>query len=46
MKNAYHFTNKIKLIKALKNEINSTDTLLVKGSRGTHMEEIIKGIKN
>ncbi len=46
MKNAFHFTDKTELINALKYEVNSSDTLLVKGSRGTHMEEIIKGIKN
>jgi len=46
MRNAYHFTDKIELIKALKNKINSTDLLLIKGSHGTHMEEIIEEIKN
>jgi len=46
LKNAFHFTDKTELINALKHEVNSSDTLLVKGSRGTHMEEIIKGIKN
>jgi len=46
MKDVFHFTDKNELIKALKSEINSSDTLLVKGSHGTHMEEIIEGIKN
>ncbi len=46
MKNAYHFTDKIELIKTIKSEINSTDTLLVKGSHRTHMEEVIEEIKN
>jgi len=39
-----HFYHKIDLIAALKDEIRPDDTLLVKGSRGNKLEEIIEGI--
>ncbi len=41
---ARHFYHKIDLIAALKDEIEADDTLLVKGSRGNKLEEIIEGI--
>jgi len=41
---ALHFYHKIDLIAALKDEIEADDTLLVKGSRGNKLEEIIEGI--
>lgn len=46
MKRASHFTQKKELISTLKKEIRSSDIVLIKGSRGSRMEEIIKGIMN
>jgi len=39
-----HFHQKSDLIAALKDEIQPDDTILVKGSRGNKLEEIIEGI--
>ncbi|MBN2602261.1 MAG: UDP-N-acetylmuramoyl-tripeptide--D-alanyl-D-alanine ligase [Candidatus Marinimicrobia bacterium] len=39
-----HFSQKRDLIAALKAEIQADDTLLIKGSRGNKLEEIIEGI--
>lgn len=39
-----HFLNKEELIQSLKKELLPEDTILVKGSRGNKMEEIIEGI--
>ena len=39
-----HFSSKIKLMSALRNEIQSGDTILLKGSRGMAMETIIEGV--
>lgn len=41
----YHFDRKSDLIAALKSDLKNGDTLLVKGSRGSRMEEIIEGLK-
>lgn len=41
-----HFHNKSDLLKVLRNEIKSDDTVLVKGSRGNQLEEIIEGLMN
>mgnify|MGYP001040356574 CR=1 FL=1 len=42
--NIFHFTQKAELIEYLKNLINQNTTVLVKGSRGMRMEEVIKEI--
>jgi len=39
-----HFHQKSELIAVLKKEVRSDDTVLVKGSRGNKLEEIIEGI--
>jgi UDP-N-acetylmuramyl pentapeptide synthase len=46
LKAAYHYTNKSELIATLKAVLSAEDSLLVKGSRGSCMEEIIAGIRN
>lgn len=40
-KNVIHFDNNIEVIKYLKNNLNKNDVVLVKGSRGMKMEEIV-----
>lgn len=40
-KNAMHFSNKKMLIEALKSEINSDTTILIKGSRFMRMEDVV-----
>ncbi len=40
-----HYDNKIDLISALKHIVQKSDTILVKGSRGNQLEEIIEGIQ-
>jgi len=45
MRGVYHFDTKSDLLAALKTDLKNGDTLLVKGSRGSHMEEIIEGLK-
>ena len=45
MKYAEHYDNKIDLISALKRIVQKSDTILVKGSRGNQLEEIIEGIQ-
>jgi len=42
----YHFSGKPELLAALKSELKDNDTLLVKGSHGSHMEEIIEGLRS
>ncbi len=44
MVNAIHFSEKDDIITLLNKNLNPSDVLLVKGSRGSKMEEIIKGI--
>ena len=39
-----HFSSKDKLIKDLEDNIEKKDIILIKGSRGNHMEEIVKEI--
>lgn len=39
-----HFHTKSDLLMALQNEVKSDDTVLVKGSRGNQLEEIIEGL--
>lgn len=41
---AQHFTEKMELIAALQALLNPNDVLLVKGSRGMKMEEVVKAI--
>ncbi|HPC35727.1 MAG TPA: UDP-N-acetylmuramoyl-tripeptide--D-alanyl-D-alanine ligase [Candidatus Marinimicrobia bacterium] len=45
LKTVYHFQTKTDLLAALKSDLKEGDTLLVKGSRGSCMEEIIEGLK-
>ncbi len=42
--NVFHFGERNELIERLKNTIKSSDVILVKGSRETHMEHIVKEI--
>jgi len=44
LKAAYYFSTKSDLLAALKSDLKEGDTLLVKGSRGSRMEEIIEGL--
>jgi UDP-N-acetylmuramyl pentapeptide synthase len=46
MQSVYHFPGKPELIAALKSALQPDDTLLVKGSHGSHMEEIIEGLRS
>lgn len=41
-----HFSTKDNLLEALQKEIKSDDTVLVKGSRGNQLEDIIEGLMN
>ncbi|HPD33433.1 MAG TPA: UDP-N-acetylmuramoyl-tripeptide--D-alanyl-D-alanine ligase, partial [Candidatus Kapabacteria bacterium] len=41
-----NFENKDELFESLKSEISSNTAILVKGSRGMKMEEIVEKIKN
>ncbi len=41
-----HFKAKMELIEALKEDIRAGDSLLVKGSRGMQMEEVIEGLRD
>lgn len=41
-----HFKSKMEMIEALKEDIRAGDSLLVKGSRGMQMEEVIKGLRD
>jgi len=43
-KNAIHFATKKEIIEYLNNNVSKEDILLLKGSRGSKMEEIIEGI--
>ena len=42
--NAYYFDNKKELAEALKKELKPRDIVWVKGSRGTHLEEVLEEI--
>lgn len=44
MVSAFHFETKKDLIDELKRQISINDIILVKGSRGSQMEEIVKGL--
>jgi len=46
LKQAFCFEDKQELLEKLLNYVNCEDWLLVKGSRETKMEEVIKGLKN
>jgi UDP-N-acetylmuramoyl-tripeptide--D-alanyl-D-alanine ligase len=46
LKNIKAFTDKKELLKALENELQESDTALVKGSRGMKMEEVINHFAN
>lgn len=46
MQAVFHFETKADLIEALKSDLQNDDTLLVKGSRGSHMEEIIEELRS
>ncbi len=46
MQSVYHFPGKPELIAALKSALQPDDTLLIKGSHGSHMEEIIEGLRS
>ena len=41
----YHFDQKHDLISDLKNYMKAGDIVLVKGSRGMHMEDIVEGLE-
>ncbi len=41
---AHHFSSTGKVLKKLRSIVKPADTVLVKGSRGMHMEEIVKGL--
>ena len=43
---ASHYADKIQLIKALRQEIDKDTTVLVKGSRGMRMEEVVSALTN
>ncbi len=43
-KNAHHFENKTALIQALKKELSPTTTILIKGARNTHMEDVVSAL--
>ena len=45
-KNSRHFENKSKITEFLKNMIKKNDLVLVKGSRGMKMEEIVKDLED
>ncbi len=42
--NAYHFTDREKLLTALKSHLQNENTILIKGSRSMHMEEVVAGL--
>lgn len=44
VKEIKHFNSPLEIIEFLKENVNSHDILLVKGSRSMHMEEIVKGL--
>ncbi|OGT77743.1 MAG: hypothetical protein A3G71_07165 [Gammaproteobacteria bacterium RIFCSPLOWO2_12_FULL_38_14] len=44
-KTAKHFENKIELIAYLKKHLTPKDTVLIKGSRSTKMEEVVEALK-
>ena len=45
LKNVYSTKTNIEAVKVLKKIIRPDDTILVKGSRGMHMEHIVEGLK-
>ncbi|MFH1213610.1 MAG: UDP-N-acetylmuramoyl-tripeptide--D-alanyl-D-alanine ligase [Candidatus Neomarinimicrobiota bacterium] len=45
LKDVFHFESKPELLAALKADLKTGDIVLVKGSRGSRMEEIIEGLK-
>lgn len=42
LKNVFHYYDADKLIQKLKNDLRENDIVLVKGSRGSHMEKVIE----
>ena len=40
----YHFDSKKDLLNKLLNQVTASDIVLVKGSRGMHMEDIVEGL--
>jgi UDP-N-acetylmuramoyl-tripeptide--D-alanyl-D-alanine ligase len=46
MSAAFHYQDKAALLEGLKKDLYNGDTLLIKGSRGSHMEEIIEGLRS
>ena len=44
-KKAYHFANNKKLIDYLKNIIHPNDVVLIKGSNGMYLKEVVKSLE-